>query len=220
MRMKIKVVERWAEWIKENEWYLNLIALAFFLLSLASGIVWLVSDRGESVAFVFSVLSALFFGLVPASKYCLNDLKIRDMGYDDIIDYVLKTDPRRDWKNISTVKGTDAFLIADVRLRFVVLHGDEGIHNDDFREEWANKHPDRRAQSFWCDLYYGGGIINRFVLVAVDGSRAYLPIPHATSFEISEIDYRVAQIHDESGTLDEYIGRSGLIGPASHRENS
>jgi hypothetical protein len=101
-------------------------------------------------------------------------------------------------------------LREDPRLRFRAKYIDEGIQNDDFKDEWANRHPDPKAVGYWYDLYYDGNLIDRFILVAVDGARANIPPTNWQTGKIHMMEYKVAQIHDTLGTLDEYILRSKL----------
>lgn len=50
-------------------------------------------------------------------------------------------------------------------------------HNDNFREDWANKFPDSHASSSFVDFFYSNVLVYRDVYVAVDGGRAALPLP-------------------------------------------
>lgn len=53
-------------------------------------------------------------------------------------------------------------------------------------------------------------MIDRFILVSVDGGKAELPTPATGTPEIDPLDYKVAQIFDQHGTLDEYLSRAVL----------
>lgn len=100
-------------------------------------------------------------------------------------------------------------------LRFEMSHLDDGVQQEHFVAPWANKHPDPKAVGLWCDLFFGSTLIERFILVGVDGMRALVPLPRKLDrtpggSEIQPLDYKVAKIHDSLNTLDEYIKRSGL----------
>jgi hypothetical protein len=48
-------------------------------------------------------------------------------------------------------------------------------------------------------------------MVAVDGHKAMLPAPESpANLVISRLQYKIAEISDLHGTLDEYLGRSGI----------
>lgn len=128
---------------------------------------------------------------------------------------ILSSDPRADWEVISTDWDTTAISRKDVNLRLVVSSEDEGIQNADFKETWANCHPDQSATGYWCDIYYASTRVARNLLVSVDGARAMLPIPRqgGASGKVTEVlpfDHRLAQIFDTLGSLDSYMVRSGL----------
>jgi hypothetical protein len=133
------------------------------------------------------------------------------MAYDELLDFIKSTNAKYDWKWVKTNWTEEAFLKEDPRLRIRVRWDDEGRHVKDFREPWANKHPDSSASSHWYDLSYDGALVERFILVSVDGARAELPLPDRNTLEVEVLNYRVAQIFDELNTLDEYMQRSGLI---------
>lgn len=132
------------------------------------------------------------------------------MNYDEIVNFILKTDPRNDWLSVDREWTQERFLKEDPRLRFVVKIGDEGVQNDNFQEPWANKHPDPRAISYYYDLLFDGNFIDRVILVAVDGHRAVLPIPKALTTIVPPFPYKVAEIFDSQNSLEEYMTRAGL----------
>jgi hypothetical protein len=53
-------------------------------------------------------------------------------------------------------------------------------------------------------------LIDRFTLVFIEGSKAALPVPDASTLEVDPLDYKVAQIFDENNTLEEYMAKAGL----------
>lgn len=132
------------------------------------------------------------------------------MTHDELLQFVKDSNPRKDWKEISTNLTSEVFLKEDPRLRFNVKYTGEGIQNDNYQDYWANKHPDSRAIGFWYSLYYDGNLIEKFILVSIDGGKANLPPPEWQTGKINKMEYKVAQIHDTSGMLDEYIQRSKL----------
>ncbi len=124
-------------------------------------------------------------------------------------------DPQEEWEKVSTEISSIAVNKRDVNLRLVMNYLDDGKQCDDFKEEWANRHPAPHATGYWCDTYYGATHVARNILVSVDGGRAMLPLPRQRGIdgqitEVLPFDYRVAQIFDALGTLDQYMVRSGL----------
>jgi hypothetical protein len=128
---------------------------------------------------------------------------------------ILTSDPQSCWERVSTEQSSVAVHKDDVNLRLVINHQEEGKQCEDFQEEWANRHPDPHATGYWCDTFYASTHVSRNILVSVDGGRAMLPIPRQMGIEgkrseVLPFDYRVAQIFDSIGTLDDYMYRSGL----------
>lgn len=128
---------------------------------------------------------------------------------------ILESDPVTDWRGHTDNERSVYTYASDVNLRFEMLNDERGIQCEDFREPWANKFPDHRATGYWCNLFYSSTQIDRYILVAVDGARALLPIPkHVSSslvsMEVMPIEYKVAQIHDTIKSLDKYMTMAGL----------
>lgn len=129
---------------------------------------------------------------------------------------VMYSDPKADWGHQSIGGKIVVRYKGDVNLRFEInYHSNEGIQQEDFKEEWANRHPDPSATGYWCNLYYNQTLIERFILVSVDGGRALLPIPKkgkdfAHLDQVLPLDYKIAEIHDTTGTLSQYMARSRL----------
>jgi hypothetical protein len=140
---------------------------------------------------------------------------LKDTSRTGIEKAILKSHPKTDWIRAQTNAKQVLSYRHNPALRFEMSHLDDGFQNRDFREPWANRHPDPSAAGYWCDLYFGEALIERFILVGVDGVRAHIPPPRREDGtpggdSISTLDYKVAQIHDSLNTLDEYIRRSGL----------
>lgn len=136
-------------------------------------------------------------------------------SFNYVMQCISVSDPREDWERISTNISSIAVSKRDVNLHLAINYLDEGQQCRDFKEEWANRHPDPHATGYWCDIYYGSTHISRNILVAVDGGRAMLPIPRQKGIdgkltEVLPFDYRVAQIFDTQGGLDQYMARSKL----------
>lgn len=134
---------------------------------------------------------------------------------DNIEKVVFDSHPVNDWNHESDSARSVASYKHDMSLRFEIKYMDDGIQCAEFKEPWANCHADSLATGYWCNLFYGSTLVDRFILVAVDGARAMLPIPkkgapNTRPTQVLPLDYKVAQIHDTLGTLAEYMRRSGL----------
>lgn len=128
---------------------------------------------------------------------------------------IMASDPIHDWQILSENWETIAVYRDDVNLRVHISYEDEGIQQRDFKEEWANAHLDRNATGYWCDIYYGNTRIFKEILVSVDGGRAMLPIPKVFGSDgkeriVEHFNYKLAQIFDTLGNLDQYLFNSGL----------
>ncbi len=90
---------------------------------------------------------------------------------------VIFSDPSSDWEVIVTNWTTTAISKRDVNIRILVSSEEDGIQNENFKEPWANCHPDQLAVGYWCDIYYASTHVARNILVSVDGARnvAYSP---------------------------------------------
>lgn len=200
-----------ALWIKEYAHALRVVGGLFFMLALISGMIWAFGADIEPIAFLFSLFSSLLFASPSLAQYILPDRKpVKNMTYDEILDFIISSNPKEDWKGISREWSSEVFLKEDPRLRFRAKYIDDGVQNDNYKDEWANRHPHPKAKSYWYNLYFDGNLIDRFILVSVDAAGADLPPPDFKSGKIKVLNYRVAQIHDILNTLDEYIQRSDL----------
>lgn len=205
------VAKRTALWVKEYAHALRVLGGLLFVLTLLFGLLWVGDFNVESVAFVLSLLSTLCFAAPSVANYVVPNRKpIRDMTFDEIMAFIPQTDPKADWHGVSMQWASEKFLKEDPRLRFRSSMDEVDIQNDDFVEDWANRYPHRKATGYFYNLSFEGALIDRFILVSVDGGRALLPAPRADLGTIRRIDYVVAQIHDTLGTLDQYIELSGL----------
>ena len=149
----------------------------------------------------------------------MNSLKTSDnsapTGLDALKNKILASDPFDDWIKESGNWDTTAIYRHDVNLRISISYDEDGIQQRNFVEEWANCNLDRNATGYWCDVFYGNSRITREILVSVDGGRSTLPIPKKFDSDGKEkivmpFDYKLAQIFDSLGNLDEYLYRSGL----------
>lgn len=79
-----------------------------------------------------------------------------------------------------------------------------------FFEEWANRHPDKRADYLEYQIKYNGTVIEKIALVAVDGYRAMLPLPKLGTNIIERKYLNFANVVYSMGSNEEYVYRSGL----------
>ena len=131
------------------------------------------------------------------------------MSYDTIIEIILNSDPEEDWEK-SSHANSDGFECHfhrdDVNIRFEREMDNEGFATmRDFKADWTDKFPNRDASCSGFRLYYASTLIKTFLLVAVNGERARLPIPMDDETTVSRLNYKVAQIHDTFDSLDEYM---------------
>jgi hypothetical protein len=204
-------VKSFALWIKQNSKAIDVFAGVFFLLTLLSGVAWVAGASIEPIAYVLGLFSSGLFGLPHLAEFILPSRKpIKDMTHDELLQFVKESHPRHDWKGISRNSVSEVYLREDPRRRFRVKYTREGVQCENYVDDWTKRHLHPHAESYWHDLYYDGNLVERFILVAVDGGMALLPPPDQRTGKIGLMDYKVAQIHDLKGNLDEYIAISGL----------
>ena len=198
-------------WIKEYSHPIRVFGGILFILALVTGLVWIAGKDVEPVAFVLSLLSSLSFTFPSIAEYLYPDRKpVKQMSYDELLAFIPTTNYKDDWKGLSTHEASEFFLKEDPRLRFRTRYSEDGIQAMDFREEWANYFLHPRATSYWHELYYDGAFIHRTILVSVDDGNALLPAPDVYSNKVHDFEYAVAKIHDVLGSVDIYLGKSGL----------
>jgi len=165
----------------------------------------------EPIAFTFGVISSAFLSLPSIAEYFYPERKpVSIMTFDEIIDFIPKTDFKEDWTGITRNWSSERFLKEDPRLRVRSKYTDDGIQNDNFLDPWANNHPNPKAVGYWIEVYYDGAFLDRVILVSVDGGRAMIPTPVGTTNKIHYYDYAIASIMDVKENVDEYISRSKL----------
>ena len=198
-------------WIKSYKHPLRVFGGIFFGLALLSGVFWMCGFDIEPIAFFLGMMSSFFLASPSVAEYFLPDRKpVRHMNFDEILEFIPKTGASEDWHGVSREWASERFFKEDPRLRFRAKFIDDGVHCEDFAEDWATSYPSGKATSYWYELYYDGAFLDRFILVSVDGGRADMPLPDLQTKKISLLYYHVAKIHDASGSLDDYIRRSGL----------
>ncbi len=197
-------------WIKDNPNPLKVIGGILFLLALVAAGFWISGWEAEPTAFTLGMLSSLFLAAPSIAEYFMPNRKpVRHMDSDEIMAFILTTDPENDWKGVSRSLSSERFLKEDPRLRFRVTYDDD-IQAKNFKADWVQCHRHPEATSYWYNLYYDGAFLERFILVAVDEGGASIPPPAHETKKIMKLDYHVAKIFDSENTVNEYIRRSGL----------
>ena len=94
-----------------------------------------------------------------------------------------------------------------------------------WEEDWAH-FPDRSIRGYWADIFYAGMLIERHLLLSVDGGRCFLPAPtpivddsdlsnvKVLGQEVDRIQHNLARIIDglRGGVseYDSYFRQSGI----------
>jgi hypothetical protein len=130
------------------------------------------------------------------------------MSLDDIL-YILATGETGDWyRPTLTEERTVAVYRPDVNLRAEITYDEEGTHCENFSEAWTRTFPNKSARSRYVRVWYGQTPIKVYILVSVDGGRAYLPLPDLNSdngYIVSKEQYFIASLFDTIDTLDRYM---------------
>lgn len=170
------------------------------------------TDKTEQKNRLTKSLEAAIKSIVDLEKYKSREFILSPCpSRAEIMQAIMASDSKDDWEKTSFEWNEIIYYKKNVNLRFEMNFTEEGTQRDDFKEPWANCHPDPNATGYWFNLYYGSTNISTYILVSVDGGRAMLPVPqNSKKMAVKPLFYKVAQIHDALGTLDEYMIRSGL----------
>ena len=120
------------------------------------------------------------------------------------------------WRNVSVASSDseqEVFVFAgDVNLRICIGSTEEEL----FDESWARNFPDKNAKRVHGCVYYGSSPVYQFLLIAVDGHRALLPMPKSsTELVVSNLDYSIACIVAPNRIVfNEKFSNAGLKTPA------
>jgi hypothetical protein len=133
---------------------------------------------------------------------------ISKMPYQEILKLVISSNAS-DWKHIAYKGNAEYFLMADPRLRFI--KGEP--HQHMLGVEWTGTHPDSSpSESIYYDLFYCCCVIERSIIMCVDGGKGCVPLPDdPQKREVSSFAHRLAQIIDHTGTADNYMERCQLV---------
>lgn len=215
MFAKIKnsnTAKRIALLVKEHEHFSRLVGGVFFLVCLVVGGFWVAGKDVEAVAYVFGLLSSIFLALPSIAEYVVPNRKpVRDMSSRELLAFLNSTNSD-DWKRFETNWAWEAYLDEDPRLRLTCRYDDYGKHCDNFAEEWATTVSHDPVQSYYYDFVYDRALIERFILVSVDGNRASIPLPKsAVELKITKLQYKIGEIANKrTEDFIDYLGRTGV----------
>lgn len=153
--------------------------------------------------------------IIPIRQRIDKPVSLREKpSIDNIKSHILASNPKTDWDHTNNGKQI-AIYKNNVNLRIEINYNKEGIQRENFVAPWANKHPDKNATGYWCDIYFNLSHIYRMILVSVDGGRAMLPSPTEEDAKgdfliVKPFDFKIAEIFQSSKELYDYMRRSGL----------
>lgn len=205
-------LSRIALFVKENAHFSRSLGGVFFLVCLVIGEFWVAGKDVEAVAYVFGLLSSIFLALPSIAEYVVPNRKpIRDMSSRELIEFLGGTSTEH-WRRFETNWAWEAYLDEDPRLRLTCRYDDYGKHCDNFAEEWATKVSHDPVQSYYYDFVYDRALIERFILVAVDGNRALIPLPKSRAvLKITQLQYVIGEIaNKKTEDFVDYLGRTGV----------
>lgn len=79
--------------------------------------------------------------------------------------------------------------------------------NDFFNEDWTSTLPDSNAYRVEFELFYNSSFLAEFQLVAVDGFRAYVPLPNYGTSLVKSLDALIAKIVNSGSSFENYMSR-------------
>ncbi|MBU2615535.1 MAG: hypothetical protein KKC19_00330 [Nanoarchaeota archaeon] len=74
----------------------------------------------------------------------------------------------------------------------LTIKRDDFENGRSFDEEWVKKFPDSKAYVSYHKIFYNSSLIKKVFLVAVDGYRIYIPLPHIKDLTINKIQYKIS----------------------------
>ncbi len=144
------------------------------------------------------------------------------------IESILKDSDACDWERVNAPVSQPGHSGSAVYKPDLRLSLEWGVaENHDYKEAWANRHPDPSARSYYADVLFAGAVVKRVLMVAIDGGRAHIPAPSIKSdagmslrpdailrFTLGRDDYEfgmlLAGVNGDDDAYLEYIGRAGL----------
>lgn len=200
------------KWIEQRRVEFGLIGAILLLVAIGLGVWWAAGADVEPFAFLFITGSSIFFGIPYAVEALLPKRQlIRDMTTAEKLVLIERSHASDDWTHIYPERQSrEYYHRQDSQLRIAMRFDEDGVQCEDYREAWANCYPDPKATGYWANVTYAGQVVERIVLVAVDGGRAELPAPRPNSLFVPRLNFKVAQINDIIGLLDEHMRSSGL----------
>lgn len=140
------------------------------------------------------------------SSILIQDQKREYSGTDSILELIY-TSHKHDWcfyenKNKCVLKRNSKIRIC----------WNDYEDKENFYQEWATNHCDKEAYRHDYTIYNDGIEIKEFSLVAVDGYRAYIPIPKINTNVVKRDEYFLSKLFNSSvKNLNMYIIISGLV---------
>jgi len=78
-------------------------ALVFFALALYFGVIWISGTDVEPIVYILGTISTLLFTSPALARFIVLDRKpVRQMNYDEILDFITTSNAKTDWKRIKT----------------------------------------------------------------------------------------------------------------------
>ena len=136
------------------------------------------------------------------------------MNLNELVEIVLTSQPE-DWRRTGGPPPSrhEAMAVLDTNPSVSMAWGQ--TLEDPYDMPWAMRFPDRRAASFWVDIYFNGVAVFREALAAVDGSRCYLPVPLGEDLTVAPDYVRFASlvtaIDLAMGKFSDYFHCAGLV---------
>lgn len=196
---------------------LNALGFICTPATLVLAILWSLQPEKnyEPITVALGSLSVIFFGAAQVIQrkfepQVKQEKKFDELSTDELLQVIKESSPD-DWDLNFSQDAEIAVFKKNLSLRIETRHTENFVHNDDFREKWANGFPDPHATSYYYHLYFGATRLKEFIFVSVDGGRALLPLPKsAKELNVEPIRYKIAVIFDQFGTCDEYMRMAGL----------
>jgi len=104
-----KTFRKVALFIKKYEHDLRVVGGVLIVLAIIFLVMSAFLETTRWIVTLLSLLSALFIASPHYAQWVIPEKLVKDMNFDEILNFIVTTDPKRDWQGISKEWSSDVF---------------------------------------------------------------------------------------------------------------